>query len=157
MRSSPRLTRARPEHVPALARFEQRAFTGVYARHRFTEQQFRYFLSAPRTIAQVVTDGSSILGYSLGIRYSGRLSHMARLYSIAVDPERRRGGIGHMLMAGFLRASRQRGCRVVVLEVAAARRSARTLFARHGFGSWKSLPDYYGPGVHGLRLRRILG
>ena len=151
-----RVRRAVLGDVESLARLERRAFRGYYAPHRFTTQQFARYLESPRAIVYVVVQDGVVAGYVLGIRHTGRHSDLARLSSIAVDPLFQSRGFARRLLTAFLRTARRRGCRVAVLEVAGRNRRARALFEQHGFVTWRRLPDYYSPGVDGIRMRRGL-
>jgi [ribosomal protein S18]-alanine N-acetyltransferase len=153
MQRAPRLRHARLSDSGQLSRLEVAAFTGPYARHRFSESQIRYYLEDARSIAHVAVVGTTVVGYSLGVQHTGRLVHLSRLHSIAVLPSHRGHGLSSRLLAAFLSASKKRGCRVSVLEVAASNRKAIGLFTRFGFRVWKSLPDYYGRRIDGLRMR----
>lgn len=139
-----------------LTRFESRVFVGYYAPHRFSIRQFRYYLGRPRTIAYAARVGGVIVGYVLGTQHTGRLSHVARLSSIAVDAACRRRGLAVRLLAAFVAAARKRACRLVFLEVATKNREARNLFARRGFSRVRLLRGYYSPSVDALRLRLAL-
>jgi ribosomal protein S18 acetylase RimI-like enzyme len=148
-----RLRRAAVSDVEQLCRLEAAAFTDYYEAHRFTARQFRRYLADPRTVAYVVTCSRHVVGYSLGVQQAGRLAHVSRLHSIGVEPGERGRGVGRRLLRVFLAASKKRGCRVAVLEVATCNGPAIHLFGQHGFRHWKALPDHYGHGVDGSRMR----
>jgi [ribosomal protein S18]-alanine N-acetyltransferase len=147
---------ARSSDVPDLTVFEARAFTGYYAAHRFSRQQFRYYLARASTVAYVVSSRGAIVGYALGIQQTGRLSHVARLLSIGVDRGYRGRGVGARLLARFLEAARKRGCRSVFLEVASSNGVALGLFSRIGFSAVESLQGHYSSAVSGTRMRLTL-
>jgi [ribosomal protein S18]-alanine N-acetyltransferase len=147
---------ATPADAEALARFEQRAFTGYYAAHRFSENQFRYYLARETTIAHLARARGQIIGYALGAEGRGRRRHLARLLSIAVDPAHRKRRVGRRLLSAFLESARRRGSRLATLEVAAPNQSAIRLFASHGFVPDRKLRRYYSRSVDGLRMRRVL-
>ena len=142
--------------APALTAFERKSFTDYYADHRFSENQFRYYLRRPSTIARIVIHGNSILGYVLGAHGSGRRRHTARLLSIAVDPTARNLGIGRQLLGAFLHEARRRRCHFAVLEVAEPNASALRLFESEGFSKVSRLPGYYTSTVDGIRMRAAL-
>ena len=60
-------------------------------------------------------------------------------------------------MRFFARQARKQGCRRVWLEVADRYRSGITLFESLGYRRYRRLPDHYGPGVDGLRMRLEFG
>ncbi|MFL6248401.1 MAG: GNAT family N-acetyltransferase [Thermoanaerobaculia bacterium] len=137
-----------------LAAFERDAFRSYYARHRFSEDQFKRYLTRPRTIAYVVTIRGRIIGYVLGILV--RTPPVARLLSLAVGSSYRRRGIGHVLLARFIAATRRKGAHAAYLETAIRNTAALTLFRHQGFAPIRRLPDYYAPGVDGIRMRRAV-
>jgi ribosomal-protein-alanine N-acetyltransferase len=144
---------ARLADAGALAHLERRVFRGFHEADQFSVRQFAYYLANPRTVSYVAEHERALVGYVLGIQQSGRLAHLARLHSVAVVASIRRRGQGHRLVMAFLEEARRRGCTTTVLEVAEANRASRRLFLQSGFHDWKRLPDYYGPGKHGVRMR----
>ncbi|MCA9782031.1 MAG: ribosomal protein S18-alanine N-acetyltransferase [Calditrichaeota bacterium] len=74
----------------------------------------------------------------------------AELHSIAVDPEERGQGLGRRLLRVFCEQARARGARHLFLEVRSENAVALGLYRSEGFVRLRELPDYYGPGQHGL-------
>jgi [ribosomal protein S18]-alanine N-acetyltransferase len=142
--------------APALTVFERNSFKGYYAPHRFSEHQFRYYLTRPSTISYVMTSGDHVLGYVLGAQGTGRRKHITRLLSIAVDPGARNLGMGRRLLEAFLIEARRRSSHVVSLEVAEPNKAALQLFASEGFKRVSRLPRYYTSAVDGIRMRTAL-
>jgi ribosomal-protein-alanine N-acetyltransferase len=142
--------------APALTVFERDSFKRYYASHRFSEHQFRYYLTRPSTISYVMTSGNHIVGYVLGTQGTGRRKHIARLLSIAVDPAARNLGIGRRLLEAFLIEARRRSSHVVLLEVAEPNKAALQLFTSEGFKRVSRLPGYYTSAVDGIRMRTDL-
>ncbi len=143
--------------APALARFEQRTFTGYYAAHRFSAAQFRHYLARPTTIAYVLERAGRIVAYALGVQNTASRRHLVRLHSIAVGAAARDRRLGGRLLAAFLTDARRRRCRRAYLEVAADNRPALALFARHGFVPIRRLRAFYARSVDGVRMRCELG
>jgi ribosomal protein S18 acetylase RimI-like enzyme len=79
-----------------------------------------------------------------------------RIYSLAIDPDCRGGGLGRMLLHRAEERAVERGARRMVLEVDAGNADLVAWYTRHGFRGVKCLPDYYGPGRPGVRLERNL-
>ncbi len=150
------LRRATGADAAALTRLEKRSFTGYYATHRFSLQQFRYYLARSTTIAHVIEAAGEIAAYSLGVRGTRGRRHVAQLHSIATDPSARARHLGRRLLRAFVAEARRRGCRVAYLEVAARNRPAIALFTQHDFVSVARLARYYSPSTDGLRMRRRL-
>ena len=154
--ASSRTTRVRPATLAdavSLTRLEQRAFTGYYAAHRFSEAQFRYYLARPTTIVHVVERAATIVAYSLGVQNTASRRHLVRLHSIAVGAAERDRHLGGRLLNAFLTEARRRRCRRAYLEVAADNRPALALFARHGFTATARLRGFYSRSVDGVRMR----
>ena len=139
--------------VTPLLRLENVCFRAYYGPHRFHAANFRYYLRNTRTICLVARNQDDIVGYALGIGGRGSRRHIARLHSIAVDPAWRRRGIGVVLLESFVNAARVLKCRVVLAEVASRNRAAMSLFVREGFEPLRRLPDFYGVGIEGVRVR----
>jgi len=143
--------------LPELLQLENRSFRGFHAAHRFDESQFSYYLGNDRAIVLVATRSRHLVGYVLGIAQRGSRRHIARVYSIAVSRDCRRQRIGTRLIREFVTSARQMGCLAVTLEVADRNRPALALFEGAGFRRRSRLPDYYGPGADGVRMRLKLG
>jgi ribosomal-protein-alanine N-acetyltransferase len=63
--------------------------------------------------------------------------------TIAVDPARRRAGLGRTLMLGVMDEAAQAGARRATLEVRASNEPARGLYAALGFVEAGTRPGYY--------------
>jgi len=133
----------------ALEALEQRAFST----DRLLRRSFRQFLTSPNAALLVAGVGRNLSGYALVLFRSG--SDMARLYSLAVDPQHRGHGSGSMLLAAAEGAARSRGCRVMRLEVREDNAAAR-LYHRHGYRKVKRIARYYEDGSAAFRLQKPL-
>ena len=72
--------------------------------------------------------------------------------TIDVDASDRRRGAGKRLLDELLRGWRPRGVREVRLEVDLRNAAAIRFYERMGFREKRRLPDYYGPGLDGMRM-----
>lgn len=70
------------------------------------------------------------------------------LYWIAIDPARRRGGLGRRMLAYIEDILRAGGARLLVAETSsqAAYTQARSFYAKEGFRDESRIGDYYAPG-----------
>ena len=70
------------------------------------------------------------------------------LYWIAVDPARRRGGLGALLLGWVEENVKKRGGRLLVAETSSRTvyRPARSFYSRRGFAQAAVIPDYYALG-----------
>jgi glutathione synthase/RimK-type ligase-like ATP-grasp enzyme/ribosomal protein S18 acetylase RimI-like enzyme len=75
-----------------------------------------------------------------------------RLYSIAVLPEHRGSGAGHLLMEQVLEDARTRGYDRITLEADAGDARLLGWYRRYGFEEDRVLADYYGAGEPACRM-----
>jgi [ribosomal protein S18]-alanine N-acetyltransferase len=79
----------------------------------------------------------------------------AELLTLAVDPSRRRRGLGDILVQRLNEAASVAGAQEIFLEVAADNAAACALYAKHGFAQVGRRTAYYA-GTDALVLRRAL-
>ncbi len=75
------------------------------------------------------------------------------LLRVAVDPSRRRQGLGHALVEAALADAFGRGAAQVLLEVRSNNLAARNLYRSFGFEEVGIRPHYYADGTDALVLR----
>lgn len=113
----------------------------------------RYLASASAVMLVVVADGV-VAGYGLiGLRRGGR---RASLYSLAIDPDFGRRGLGRMLLQACERRARAAGREALTLEVRVDNAAAAALYERLGYRQFDVVPDYYEDGAAAKRLIRDL-
>ena len=76
-----------------------------------------------------------------------RLGHIT---AVAVDPDRRRSGLGGVLLKALLQRARQQGAVHATLEVASDNVAALALYARNGFSTAGTRSGYYSDGRDAL-------
>ena len=111
----------------------------------------------PEEIAAVLDGPGAALvlrpgGFAIGRAAAGE----AELLTLAVDPARRREGIGAALLEGFEARARRDGATEAALEVAEGNAAARALYARAGWREAGRRPGYYADGQDALVLRKAL-
>ena len=79
----------------------------------------------------------------LGFAVVAVVADQAELESIAVDPERRRLGVGRALSDAIMVWGREAGAREMLLEVRSANAEARSLYDRLGFKQTGLRRGYY--------------
>lgn len=139
--------------VEPLVVLERLSFKFYYEPHRFDANDFRHYLANNDTISQLASNGARPIGYILGKVVRRGESRSARIDSVAVDPSARRRGIGIRLMQFFGQEARALGCRRIWLEAASQNFNGIALFKSLGYQRYRKLPDHYGPGVDGIRMR----
>jgi ribosomal-protein-alanine N-acetyltransferase len=112
---------------------------------RMLEIKSRIFLIA-------VHDGE-LAGYVLA-SVEGKAGH---ILSIAVDPGKRRMGIGAALMRELSREFGAIGISCLSLEVKRSNLAARAFYGRMGFGERGILEGYYGGHEDGVAMSRKIG
>ena len=142
---------ARPHDLDALVRLEARCFDGHDA---FTQRQIRYLLHCPRATTYVVRRGGRIVASATVLRRRTRDGVSARLYSLAVDPDFRRRGLGRRMLRRCLSGLGREGVGAVNLEVREGNLPALALYESAGFRRVRLLRDYYGADRHAWKLRR---
>ena len=97
----------------------------------------------------VERDGEQILGYACyGPRDFALAPGIFDLYWIAVDPNARRGGAGHRLIAASEEASRNMGGRMLIAETSgtAHYEPARKFYLGMGYSLEAIIKDFYAEG-----------
>ncbi|HEU5171497.1 MAG TPA: ribosomal protein S18-alanine N-acetyltransferase [Gemmatimonadales bacterium] len=142
-----RIRRGTPADARALAAIERRAFADPW-----TEASFREALGATWSFGLVAeTDTGDIVGYLVGREAAGT----GEILNLAVDPPRRRTGIGRALLDAGLLALHRRGADEVYLEVRESNLAAQALYLGAGFRPVGQRNAYYrNPVENALVLRR---
>ncbi len=148
--STPAIRGARPEDLDAIERLENSAFES----DRLSRRSLRYFLAAPTTEVPVAEDALGLAGYAM-IGYRAG-SAAGRLFSLAVQRDRARQGIGHALLRACEAATLRRGRTSVRLEVRADNVAAVALYEQAGYGPFGLYHDYYEDGATALRFEKSL-
>ncbi|MGD9537651.1 MAG: peptidase C39 family protein [Alphaproteobacteria bacterium] len=147
---SPKIRAARVSDIPELLRIEDNSFAG----DRLTRRNFHYLLTKGKVSCLVEEEAGQIGGYAMLLFHAG--IPLARLYSFAVDPERRKNGVGRALLDACERAARDHDCTHLRLEVRPDNDSAIHLYRRAGFREFDTVPDYYEDHEGALRMEKRL-
>jgi ribosomal-protein-alanine N-acetyltransferase len=144
-----RLRPASRADVAAIARLELRAFSDAW-----TEAQLTDALKAPGAIGLVAEeDDDIIVGHLIG----RSVVDEGEILTVAVDPDRRRRGIGQQLLLAAMAQLQARGVGRLWLEVRASNAGAQALYAGQGFIPAGRRRSYYrDPVEDALVLRRDL-
>ena len=138
--------------VDQLLKIERQAFRA----HRFSRQQFLYYIHEEASIFAVAESEGELIGYIAGTVHGEKGKCSARLYSMAVLARWRRFGIGARLLTYFEAGARRRKCVSIVLQVRPNNRPAQALYRKFGYSRAAVLRDYYGRGKPGLEMRKPL-
>ncbi len=140
----------RPEDLEAVYRLDQSCFEEGIA---YTRGQIRAFLAREGAIALVAeAEGGGLLAFAIG-HVAGARGH---LVTIDIAASERGRGLGRRLLFELKSQMAAAGARDVRLEVDRRNIEAIRFYERMGFRAVRALPDYYGPGLDGLRMTRKL-
>jgi ribosomal-protein-alanine acetyltransferase len=96
-------------------------------------------------------------GEALGFVVANLVADVAEIESIAVAESAQRSGVGRMLMQAIVQAMRERGGRVMELEVRASNARAIAFYAALGFQEQGRRVKYYSqPAEDALLFSRLL-
>ncbi len=138
------------QDIPALAVLEKASFSS----DRLSRRSLRYMLTKAHASLLVAEDASGLAGYVL-VLYS-RGTSMARLYSIAVDDQRRGQGVGRALASAAEAAAIDNDCVSMRLEIRRDNLSSQALFTAMGYKPFKVVLDYYADHMDALRFEKDL-
>nr|WP_319390710.1 GNAT family N-acetyltransferase [uncultured Cohaesibacter sp.] len=142
---------ANMDDLQQLVALEERCFsTDIINRRSFSS----FIKTDTARLIVAVDEEANLLGYALILMRQS--TSVARLYSIAVDPDARGRGVGSQLLGGSEAIAKELQCDRLSLEVRADNSKAISLYQRYGFVPEEALPGYYEDGADGLRLVRIL-
>ncbi|MFN0024957.1 MAG: GNAT family N-acetyltransferase [Parvularculaceae bacterium] len=125
-----------------------------FAADRFSRAAIARLLASPAAAVLVANTDRGLAGYAAVLFRRG--AGVARLYSIAVDPDARGLGAAQALVAAAEGAARRRGADRLRLEVRASNTPARSLYDRAGFTFLEQRPGYYTDGEDAIRLEKRL-
>lgn len=129
------------------------ALEAGFTTDRMSARSVRYFLGAASARVLIADVQGQVAGALILLLRSN--SGWARIYSVAVDPQRRNLGLGRRLIAAAEQLARREGRRGMSLEVRTDNVGARGLYQRLGYQEHGILLAYYEDGAPGLRLRKL--
>jgi [ribosomal protein S18]-alanine N-acetyltransferase len=150
--ASVRVRRAETSDLDDLVTLEDRTFDS----DRMSRAQYRRHLDSDTALVLVASaNHRNFLGTA--VLFFRKRSGVARLYSLATQPETRGKGVGTALLEATEAAARQRRCRALRLEVRTDNESAIKLYERLGYRRIAALAAYYQDGGDGWRYEKLLG
>lgn len=131
-----------------LLALEESSFAG----DRLSRRSFRHWITADRRIFLVAESDGKAVGYLLILLR--RAIRLARLYSIAVDPNYRGGGIARRLLLEGERLAQERGRFYLRLEVSSRNHTAIALYRSLGYQQFGIYRDYYEDHGDAVRMQK---
>ena len=126
----------------------------AFSADRLSRRALRRFLKASHRPVLVARIGGRLAGYIL-ISMNAR-SRAARIYSLAVDANLARRGVGRELLRAGERFALAHGRAAMRLEVRYDNEAALALYRRLGYEDFGRYPGYYADGAEALRLEKRL-
>jgi ribosomal-protein-alanine acetyltransferase len=128
--------------------------TAVFETDRISRRSFRALITRPTATTLVAETDGAIAGYAMILFRAG--TGMARLYSIAVAPERAGAGLGRKLLQAAEEAAKKQDRILLRLEVREDNAGAIALYRKTGYRQIGRLDDYYEDGMAALRFEKLL-
>lgn len=126
----------------------------VFATDRMSRRTVRRFLLSPNAVVLAAEEGGRLCGAAVVL--VRRTSDLARLYSIAVDPDCAGRGVGPALLAAAEAAAIARDCQYLRLEVHENNARAISLYRKSGYCEFGRHHEYYKDRGHALRFEKRL-
>ncbi len=137
--------------LAALVSLENRAFSS----DKLSKRQFQYWLKASNKVFLVaVSPDKRIVGYGLVIMRKG--TRLARLYSIAIDPQCHGIGLGCRLLQELEQRTLAFEKLFMRLEVSKTNDAAIRLYKRMGYRVFGHYPHYYEDESDALRMQKAI-
>jgi len=124
-----------PGDLERVVAIERAAFTDPWSRKAFLE------LLAQPHVRAVAVDGPD--GLLAGYAMASVVADQGEILNLAVDPDSRRRGLGHMLLTSLLDMFRREGAGAVYLEVRQSNAAALHLYQGAGFRQVSTRRAYY--------------
>jgi len=138
-------------HLDECWRLDQHCFVDGEA---YSRETFEYLLTAPEAVGyRATTPAGSMVGFVIGLVEPDHTGHIT---TVGVAPDHRRRRLAKRLMAEVEKGFRQRGVRIVRLEVRSLNIAAQKLYENLGYAVTQRLPKYYSNGGDGLLMLKSL-
>jgi ribosomal-protein-alanine N-acetyltransferase len=136
--------------IDAMVALDRRCFPSSQA---YDSLVFHYLFQFPR-VARGAFEGGTLAGFVFATWNALRTGHIV---TIDIDKKHRRLGLGTSLMKQTEAELVRRGARKVFLQVDRENEGAIAFYLHLGFGVYRELPNYYGPGRDGFLMVREIG
>lgn len=141
---------ARLRDLDAIARLENESFET----DRVSRRSLREFLRALHRPVIAATIDNELAGYALVALRKG--ARAVRIYSLAVDAQFARRGVGRALLQACEAFARRHRRAALTLEVRYDNKSAIALYESCGFRQFGEYAHYYADGATALRYEKSL-
>ena len=136
--------------LDTLVALENRCFDG----DKLSRRSFKSLIKPGAHLASVILVNNVIAGYSIVLFRTG--TSLARLYSIALDPNYRGQGLAQALLADAESEALARHCLFIRLEVRNDNPNAIALYQKLDYHVFDDIENYYEDGCAALRFEKRL-
>ncbi|WP_020406661.1 GNAT family N-acetyltransferase/peptidase C39 family protein [Hahella ganghwensis] len=148
LNSSPLFRRANINDLAALIDLENRCFQT----DRLSRRNFKHMLKAESAVLHIAEIDNKLAAYIITLFHRG--TSLARLYSIAVDPNFRGYGLARKLIELSEQTAIERRCIFMRLEVRTDNQDAIRLYEKLGYQQFGIYHDYYEDHLDALRFQK---
>ena len=141
---------AKVDDIDALVAIENRCFDT----DRLSRRSFRHLLTKAHAVTLLEQSANAVRGYVMVLFNAG--TSLARMYSIAVDPDSRGQGVGRDLMRAAEAAALEQDCINMRLEVRRDNLASIKLYESVGYRRFGTYEDYYEDHMGALRYEKRL-
>ena len=136
-----RLRGFRKADLPRLHELDQRCFARDIA---YSTADLKYFLTSPRCTCWVAeAPGGILAGFIIIERVRRDGSMRGHIVTIDVESDKRRQGLGRLLLGAAEERLKREGAVLITLEVAEDNVQAQAFYRRVGFNQTGRIPKYY--------------
>lgn len=128
--------------------------SACFSSDRISARSFRRFIKAEHSQLLVLESAAALVGYILLLYRSG--TNLARIYSLAVDPQQRGKGFARALLTAAEQAAAERNTAFIRLEVDARNSAALALYSSLHYHRFGLIAGYYQDGGDALRMEKSL-
>ena len=143
---------ANKKYLNTLYKIERECFT-IEA---FTKEQIDFLLDDPNSVSLAAFIDSEIAGFIIGLIYDWGREKIGHVVTLDVALKHRRKGVGMKLLKYLELKFKEKSVDSCYLEVRADNEAAQQLYRSLGYKQVRILKDYYGRGVHGIQLKKLL-
>lgn len=121
---------------------------------RLDQNQIRRFIRKPTAIVTVIEDEMHLIGGAILLLRKG--SNMARLYSIAIQPDKQGHGMGAILLKHIEQLARELPRKEIRLEVRDDMPHIRRFYQQQGYQAFGYYDAFYDDGCRAVRMRKVI-
>ncbi|RLI20141.1 ribosomal-protein-alanine N-acetyltransferase [Candidatus Bathyarchaeota archaeon] len=122
----------------------------------FSMEEILFLIKNPNSISLVAKISGQIAGFVIGLVYDAGKEKIGHVFTLDVAKKYRRKGVAMKLMKELELKFKEKGAKECFLEVRIDNNAARKLYEKLGYEEIACLKDYYGSGVHGIKLKKVL-